>query len=87
MREAIGREIVSPLFPLVWEAFDDYRLEAVDLSRLDQAVIAKLAAAGKLPADEKSFLAACDLAWRDLPRCRERDECRAKMVRLGLMKS
>jgi thymidylate synthase (FAD) len=81
----IGREIVRPLFPSVWEGFEDYRLHAMDLSRLEQAAIEKLAAAGKLPADEESFLAACDPAWKDLPRCRERDECRAKLVRLGLM--
>ena len=82
----IGREIVGPLFPLVWEAFEDYRLHAMDLSRLEQEMIGKLAAKGQLPADEAAFLEACDPAWRDLPRCRERDECRAKLVRLGLMK-
>jgi thymidylate synthase (FAD) len=84
--ETIGREIVRPLFPLVWEAFEDYRLHALDLSRIEQEVIAKLAAAGKLPADEEAFLAAGDPSWRDLPRCRERDECRAKLARLGLLK-
>ena len=46
--ETIGREIVRPLFPLVWEAFADYRLEAVQLTRLDRDVIARLAAAGRL---------------------------------------
>jgi thymidylate synthase (FAD) len=82
---AIGREIVRPLFPLVWEAFEDYRLHALDLSRLEQEVIGRLAAAEKLPADEESFLAACDTSWKSLPRCRERDECREKLIRLGLM--
>jgi thymidylate synthase (FAD) len=82
---AIGQQIVRPLFPLVWEAFEDYRLHALDLSRLEQEVIAKLAATGKLPADEDAFLAAGDPSWRDLPRCRERDECRAKLLRLRLM--
>jgi thymidylate synthase (FAD) len=82
---AIGREIVRPLFPLVWEAFEDYRLHALDLSRLEQEVIAKLATTGKLPADEEAFLAAGDPSWRNLPRCRERDECRVKLLRLGLM--
>ncbi len=83
--ETIGREIVRPLFPLVWEAFEDYHLYAFDLSRLEQEVIEKLAA-GKLPAGEEAFRAACDPAWRNLFHCRERDECRAKLVRLGLMK-
>jgi thymidylate synthase (FAD) len=85
--EAIGREIVQPLFPLVWEAFEDYRLYAIDLSRLEQELIGRLAAVGKLPADEAAFQAAGDPTWKDLPRCRERDECRAKLVRLGLLKA
>lgn len=84
--EAIGHEIVRPMFPLVWEAFEDYRLHAIDLSRLEQEVIERLAAAGKLGADEGSFLAACPPEWRDLARCRERDECRAKLARLGLVR-
>jgi thymidylate synthase (FAD) len=85
--EAIGREIVQPLFPLVWEAFEDYRLHAIDLSRLEQELIGRLAAAGKLPAEEAAFQVACDPAWKDLPRCRERDECRAKLLKLGLLKA
>lgn len=82
----IGHEIVRPVFPLVWEAFLDYRMEAVVLSRLDRGVIARLAAAGRLPADETAFLAAQDPDWANLQRSRERDECREKLIRLGLMK-
>jgi thymidylate synthase (FAD) len=84
---AIGQEIVRPLFPLVWEAFEDYRLHALDLSRLEQEVIAKLSAQGKMPADEEAFLVACEPAWKDQSRCRERDECRAKLIQLGLIRS
>ncbi len=40
----IGREIVQPLFPLVWEAFVDYRLEAMLLTRSDRKVIQRLTA-------------------------------------------
>jgi thymidylate synthase (FAD) len=82
----IGRQIVAGLFPLVWEAFCDYRLEALELTRLDRGVIARLAAAGRLPAAEDDFLAAQDVTWRDLARCRERDECREKLKALGLVK-
>lgn len=82
----IGLEIVRPLFPVVWEAFADYRLEGLHLSRLEQDVIARLAAAGKLPAGEADFLAAQDPNWGKLERCRERDECREKLVRLGLVR-
>jgi thymidylate synthase (FAD) len=83
---AIGQEIVRPLFPLVWEAFEDYSFMAMELSRLEQEVIARLAAAKQLPADEAVFTAAGDPSWKEQARCRERDECRAKLVRLGLMK-
>ncbi|HPP52817.1 MAG TPA: FAD-dependent thymidylate synthase, partial [Thermoguttaceae bacterium] len=50
--QTIGYEIIRPLFPLVWEAFEDYRLLAMPLSRLEQGVIERLAQAGKVPAAE-----------------------------------
>jgi thymidylate synthase (FAD) len=84
--EAIGREIVRPLFPMVWEAFVDYRLEAISLTRLDRGVIERLAREGKIPAGEEDFLSAQDPAWADLARCRERDECREKLVVLGILR-
>jgi len=85
--ETIGREIVAPLFPAVWEAFLDYRVEALRLTRLDREVIRRLATrpGATLPASEADFLAAQDPSWRDLARCRERDECLAKLVSLGLV--
>jgi thymidylate synthase (FAD) len=83
----IGQEIIRPLFPMVWEAFVDYRVEAMVLTRLEREVIARLAVAGRFPAGEADFLAAQDPSWVELARCRERDECREKLVRLGLMKT
>jgi len=83
----IGQEVVRPLFPTVWEAFVDYRLESIALSLLDRQVIVRLAAAGRLPASPSEFLAAQDPSWSPLARCRERDECREKLVRLGLLKT
>jgi len=82
----IGEQIVRPLLPLVWEAFVDYRLESMSLSRLEREVIARLASAGQVPADEAAFMAAGDTSWAGLVRCRERDECREKLVSLGLVK-
>lgn len=38
--EIIGREIVSRWVPLTWQAFEDYRLEAMSLSRLEQQLLA-----------------------------------------------
>jgi len=85
----IGQQIVQSLFPLVWEAFVDYRLEGMFLTRLDHEVVrrllARLAAANRTVATEEDFLAVQDATWADLKRCRERDECRAKLVRLGLL--
>jgi thymidylate synthase (FAD) len=83
--QTIGWQIIAPLFPMVWEAFIDYRVESVQLTRLDREVISRLAHAGRLPASEEDFLAACDPAWTALTRCRERDECRDKLIQLSLL--
>jgi thymidylate synthase (FAD) len=86
----IGEQIMKPLFPIVWEAFVDYRLEGVFLSRLERDVIVRLVAglakAGRAQATEEDFLAAQDPAWVDMQRCRERDECREKLRGLNLLK-
>jgi thymidylate synthase (FAD) len=87
--ETIGQEIVQPLFPLVWEAFLDYRVEAMRLTKLDREVIQRLVKqSGKkgLPASPEDFLAAQDPSWKQLERSRERDECLQKLVSLGLVK-
>lgn len=87
--QTIGLQVVRPLFPLTWEAFADYRLHALTLSRLEQEVIRRLlqrmAASGQPQASEEDFLAVQDASWAELKRCRERDECRDKLVRLGLL--
>jgi len=36
----IGEQIVKPLFPLVWEAFEDYRLNGMFLTKLDVKAVA-----------------------------------------------
>ena len=88
----IGQEIVRPLFPIVWEAFEDYRLGGGTLSRLEQGVIRRLALRGAElgqapPYSIDDFMAVQDVTWRELNRCRERDECRAKLADLGLLQS
>jgi thymidylate synthase (FAD) len=87
---AIGERIVAPLFPIVWEAFCDYRRQSLDLTRLDIGVITRLMESAKVkrtapPFDHEAFLAAQDETWKSLTRSRERDECEAKLRRLGLM--
>ena len=90
--KAIGEQIVKPLFPIVWEAFEDYRLGGLFLTRLDHEVIARMmAAAAKQnlapPFEESLFLESQDATWQPLKRCRERDECQQKLTRLGILKS
>ena len=86
----IGQEIVRPLFPVVWEAFEDYRLGGGTLSRLEQGVIRRLALRGAEqgkapPYSTDDFMAVQDVTWRELNRCRERDECREKLSAVGLL--
>jgi thymidylate synthase (FAD) len=86
---AIGEQIVQPLFPLVWEAFVDYRVQSLQLTRLDceviQRLVRRLAESNRSRATDDDFLAVQDPSWAELKRCRERDECREKLVRLGLL--
>jgi thymidylate synthase (FAD) len=86
----IGRQIVQPLFPVVWEAFEDYRLGAWSLTQLEIGVIQRLTLlAGQQqvfpPFSEALFLEAQDASWKELTRSRERDECREKLAKLGLV--
>jgi thymidylate synthase (FAD) len=87
----IGERIVQPLFPLVWEAFVDYRMEGMFLTRLDRDLIGRLmqrlAGSGRSQASLDDFLAVQDETWVGMQRCRERDECRDKLVQLGILKT
>ncbi len=87
---AIGEQIVAPLFPIVWEAFQDYRMQSMFLTRLDVGVVQRLtshaASAGLTPPfPNAAFLESQDPTWASLKRSRERDECRQKLVRMGLL--
>ena len=84
---AIGEQIIAPLFPLVWEAFLDYRVLALRLTRLEIGVVQRLSSLGGIPADHASFMIAQDPTWESMTRCRERDECRDKLISLGLVRS
>lgn len=70
---------VEELFPITWQAFVDYRLQAVTLSRLEVAMIFDLFE----PTTRARFDAVATAALSG--RRRERDEARAKFVRLGLL--
>ena len=81
----IGNEIVRRWCPLTWDAFTDYRLSAIVLTRLDAAVISQLTA-GR---NEEATKIAADAGWLEkgqsgLKANRERTECEAKLISLGL---
>ncbi len=75
----IGHEIVAKLFPLSWEAFRDYQLNALTLSAPELNVIREIAASGIGSGTVNSMIAS------HITNGREREECRSKLVRLGLI--
>ncbi len=87
---AIGEKILKPLFPIAWEAFEDYRLHGHSMTRLDVGVMKRLIALGKstntsAPFSHDAFMSVQDEAWTALTRCRERDECWEKLMDMGLV--
>jgi thymidylate synthase (FAD) len=81
----IGLEIVKRWCPIAWEAFVDYRLEAMSLSRLEIAVLEALHSEGPKAASHH----ASTLGWLEddakggFKKNREREEFEAKLARLG----
>jgi thymidylate synthase (FAD) len=76
----IGRELVSRWCPLTWEAFVDYRLHAVEWSRLELEVLQALAAGNAAEAVRRAE----SFGWlargeKGLKRNRERAEFEAKL--------
>lgn len=81
----IGHEIVAKWVPVAWEAFVDYRLKAMQLSKLDQVVISFLFAGNVAEATQ----AAKTFGWitddgDGLKPNRERAEFEIKASALGL---
>jgi thymidylate synthase (FAD) len=83
----IGEEIVAKWVPIVWEAFLDYRRDAVQLSRIEAEIIGALVSKGSERA--RKLAAECGLLNRrqdgSLAPNRERKEIEAKLDMLGLM--
>jgi len=84
--QVIGREIVARWCPLTWEAFVDFRLASLCLSRLEAAILAALGRG-----DREAALASARVSgWLErarhggLKRNRERSECEAKLQALGV---
>ena len=81
----IGEQIVAKWVPNVWEAFKDYTVNGVTLSRLEADVLEALLSGGRERAVERAT--ALGLLSFDadgaLKRNRERDELEAKLRSLG----
>jgi len=84
--DVIGRQIVARWVPLVWEAFEDYRLGASFFSRIEAAILAALGAGDR----ERAQALAVEAGWLKeskhggWTRHRERQEFEAKLARLNL---
>jgi thymidylate synthase (FAD) len=75
-------EFVKLLFPQTWQAFIDYRLEAMTLTRLDREVIKRLSKLAFNVWPQETF----DSVTKDIiPNKRERQECWDKYLLLGLV--
>ncbi len=83
--DAIGNRIVSKWCPLVWEAFVDYRLGGLMLTKIDLEVIKKLVGGDEDAAIQtaiaKGLIEAAADGWK---RNRERAELELKLEQIGL---
>jgi len=82
----IGQRIVARWVPLVWEAFEDYRMGSVVFSRIEHEVIAAIGAGDR----ELATAIAREAGWLKIGksgkvlRNRERQELETKLERLNL---
>ena len=81
----IGEEIVAKWCPIAWDAFVDYQLNALHLTRMDKEIIALLSQ-GHI---DKARRVASDNGWlvrsgKGLMRNREREELEIKLSALAL---
>jgi thymidylate synthase (FAD) len=81
----IGEEIVARWCPHTWEAFRDFRLEAINLTRIEKEVVRLLSQGdreGAVKAAEEAGL--LRRSEKGLLRNRERQEMEEKLERLGM---
>lgn len=83
--EVIGHQIVSKWCPFAWEAFMDYRFNALNFSEIELKIIS-LVSAGKNEEAKAMLIELGLLKYRDGKRLRnrERSELEEKLVRLNL---
>jgi thymidylate synthase (FAD) len=83
--EVIGHEIVRRWCPMAWEAFLDYRVNAIELTRIDNDIIAAISSGD----DARAMLLARSYdilpeEGEEMRRNMEREELEEKLRRLGM---
>jgi thymidylate synthase (FAD) len=82
----IGEQIVAKWVPIVWEAFQDFELHDLRLSRIEREIL--IALIGGSPARAKEIAESCGMLkigkGGELARSRERGELEAKVREFGL---
>ncbi|MDH3215498.1 MAG: FAD-dependent thymidylate synthase [Candidatus Krumholzibacteria bacterium] len=83
--QTIGCEVVAKWCPIAWQAFLDYRMEMMNLTKLDVEIISALAKGQR----ESAMALAEEFGWlkrgeKGLKRNRERSELEDKLRRLNL---
>ena len=82
--EVIGTRIVQRWCPLAWEAFVDYRLKSLALSRIEMDVIRALSQGDSAQAMALARRSPTASSGEPLKRNRERHELESKLIVLGL---
>lgn len=77
-------QIMKDAFPIAWEAFEDYELHAIKLTRIEQQILSNLLKA-KAKFTPKEVLKVADEIG--LENKRERNEALEKLIRLGFVSS
>jgi thymidylate synthase (FAD) len=82
--EVIGRQIVALWCPLVWEAFTDYKLNALEFSDLERRVLFAILQGDVSGAHDAAKQAGWISSDGTIPSSRERREFEAKLSTLGM---
>ena len=81
----IGEQVVARWVPLAWEAFCDYRMGSLFLTRIDRDIVAALGRGDVVAAIEVARSAGwLEPSEQGLKAHRERRECEEKLARLGM---
>jgi len=79
-------EIVKQLYPVAWQAFEDYQLNSMKLTALDITMIQRILNPMFNADGSRGFLDEVDYLMKDtITNKREREECITKLTKLGIL--